>query len=46
MIKAMRFTVVIMVVFQGLAIAQVKQPNDSSRQFLLEAAREIINSAG
>lgn len=33
-------------VFQGMSIAQVKQPADTSRQFLLEAAREIIKSAG
>jgi len=44
--KVIRFTLIFLLVFQGMIIAQVKQTTDTSRQFLLSAAREIIQSAG
>jgi len=43
--KVVWIALVCMLVFQGMAVAQVIQPVDTSRQFLLEAAREIIHSA-
>lgn len=43
--KVLRIVLVCMLVFHGMAIAQEIQPVDTSRQFLLEAAREIIQSA-
>jgi general stress protein 26 len=41
-----RLSILYTLIFHGLVMAQVKQPPDTSRQFLLEAAREIIKSAG
>jgi general stress protein 26 len=43
--KVIQFTLISVVVFQGITMAQVKQPADTSRQFLLDAAREIITSS-
>jgi len=46
MIRVILFSLLCTLIFQTTAMAQVKQPADTSRQFLLKAAREIIKSAG
>jgi general stress protein 26 len=44
--KVIQFILLSLVVFPEMTIAQVKQPADTSTQFLLSAAREIIKTAG
>lgn len=46
MIRVILFSLLCTLIFQMPVMAQVKQPADTSRQFLLKAAREIIKSAG
>lgn len=43
--RIIQLTILCLIGFQGIALAQGKQPGDTTRQFLLNAAREIIQSS-